>query len=164
MNKVIHVTLDSASIQSAIRELEAYKERLRRKASELAKKLADIGAVNVSLGYARATYTGNKDVDVTVEQLSENKFRIVASGETVLILEFGAGVTYGYGHPQADEFGYGPETYPGQIHAADPRGWYIPKDKGGGHTYGNPPSMTMYLTAKELRERVQEVAREVFST
>ena len=34
---------------------------------------------------------------------------------------------------------------------------------GKHHTYGNAPSMAMYNTAKELRERIEEVAREVFS-
>lgn len=162
MTKVININLfDTDTIDAAIREIEAYRKRVLRKANEIAEKLADIGVVNVSLGYARAIYTGQKDVTVTVEQHGENTYAIVASGGAVLFLEFGAGVTYGYGHPQNDQFGYGPGTYPSNKgHWNDPNGWYTP---GGEHTYGNPPSMTMYLTAKELKDRVQEVAQEVFS-
>lgn len=162
MSKTIHMTLDPASIQSAIREIEAYKKWVLQKTQQLAKRLADMGAVLASIEYSRVPYIGTKDVEVSVEDMGENKFSIVASGETVLILEFGAGITYGYGHPQDDEFGYGPGTYPSDKgHWDDPRGWYIP---GGEHTYGNPPAMAMYLTGKELHDRVLEVAKEVFST
>ena len=164
MSKTIKMTLDPNSIANAIKELRDYQSWLHKKANELAKRLADMGSVNVSLGYSRAIYTGPKDTEVTVEDRGNNTYAIVASGETVLILEFGAGVTYGDGHPQAAEFGYGPGTYPGQTHAMDPRGWYLPKEKGGGHTFGNAPSMTMYQTAKELREDLERIAREVFSS
>jgi hypothetical protein len=154
---------DTASIDKAVSEIKDYAKWVQRKANELAKRLADIGAVNVSLGFARAVYTGEKDITVTVDQQGPNTYAIIASGETVLIVEFGAGVTYGYGHPEpsVDGTAMGPTTYPGQKHAADPKGWWIP---GGEHTYGNPPSMTMYMTAKELRSELERIAREVFST
>lgn len=162
MSKTIKVNvLDPASIQSAIRELDEYKKWIERKTDELVRRLADMGAVNVSLGFSRAIYTGDKNVNVTVEQRGPNSYAIVASGESVLFLEFGSGITYGYGHPQAGEFGYGPGTYPSDKgHWDDPHGWWIP---GGQHTYGNPPSMTMYLTGKELHDRLTEIAKEVFS-
>jgi hypothetical protein len=154
---------DTASIDKAVSEIKDYAKWVQRKANELAKRLADIGAVNVSLGFARAVYTGEKDITVTVDQQGPNTYAIIASGETVLIVEFGAGVTYGYGHPEpsVDGTAMGPTTYPGQKHAADPKGWWIP---GGEHTYGNPPSMTMYMTAKELRSELERIAKEVFST
>ena len=157
---------DPASISRAAQEIREYSKWVQRKTEELAKRLADMGAVNVSLGFSRAVYTGDKDISVTVEQRSSNSYAIVANGENVLIVEFGAGVTYGYGHPEPkiDGIAMGPTTYPGQKHAADPNGWWIPKEKGGGHTYGNPPSMTMYTTAKELRNELERIAREVFST
>lgn len=163
MGKTIKVTLDPKSIDKAIRELMQYEDWLRAKCDELAVRLAQRGAVNVSLGYASTPYTGAKDVSVKVEDYEDGRAAIVASGHTVLFLEFGAGVTYGYGHPQAGEFGYGPTTYPGQKHAADPKGWWFRDKDGLHHTYGNAPGAVMYLTAQELRDRVEEVAREVFS-
>ena len=166
--RTIHIDLmDLGSIQAAMREVEDYRRWLNAKCAELAQKLADMGSVNVSLGYARAIYDGPKDYEVSVEQRGKATYAIVASGMTVLILEFGAGVTYGAGHPQAGEFGFGPGTYPGQEHAMDPNGWFFSDYDGGGRysrrTWGNPPSMTMYLTARDLREHIEEVAREVFS-
>ena len=156
------MSFDPASIQAAIRELESYQRWLFEKAEELARRLADKGLINISLGYGRAIYTGDKDVSVTVEQRSINTYAIVASGETVLILEFGAGVRYGYGHPNPTVNGVqmGPGTYPNaKGHWDDPKGWYTPD---GEHTFGNPPSMTMYETAKGLREELTKIAREVF--
>ena len=151
------------SIDDYIRLLQDYKKQLRAKADLLARKLAEAGAEVVSVQYQVASYLGDKDVDVSVEERGPGSYAIVASGQTVLILEFGAGVTFGYGHPEPGE--YGPGTYPGQKHAMTGRGWYLPKSAGahgGEHTYGNPPSAAMYYTAKSLREVIEQAAREVF--
>lgn len=165
MSKTIAIDiLDASSVDAAVREIQEYAKWVQTKAAELARRLADMGAVNVSLGYARAIYTGDNDITVTVEQTGENSYSVMANGEALLFIEFGAGVTYGYGHPKpsVDGKAMGPGTYPSEKgHWDDPNGWYIP---GGEHTYGNPPSMTMYLTAKDLRNQLEDIAREVFST
>ena len=153
----------NGSIDDIIKGLESYKRSLKVKADALVKALAEAGATNVSLVYATTPYTGHKNADVTVEERGPGKYAIVASGQTVLFLEFGAGVTYGNGHPNQME--YGPGTYPGQTHAMDPGGWYLPKDvfgKSGVHTYGNAPSAAMYQTGKGLREMVEQAAKAVF--
>ena len=165
MSRTITIDIfNPASIDAAVKEIRDYANWVKRKTAELARRLADMGAVNVSLGYSRAVYTGGNDISVTVEQQGENSYAIIANGEAVLFVEFGAGVTYGYGHPQPSVEGtpMGPGTYPSEKgHWNDPNGWWIP---GGEHTYGNPPSMTMYLTAKELRNQLEDIAREVFSS
>jgi hypothetical protein len=158
------MSLNTASIEAAIKEIQSYQEWIKRKTTDFVERLANEGAIQALIGYESADYHGQKDVDVNVEDRGDNTFAIVASGETVLILEFGAGVTYGYGHPLAMQYGMGPGTYPGQKHAFDPQGWWLPPEAGGGHTYGNAPSMTMYNVGKDLRERMVEIAREVFSS
>lgn len=164
MGKTIKVSLNSASVDAAIRQLEAYQRDLERKAKEICRRLADIGLLNASASFFSEFYVGTPDVSISVEERG-NGYAIIADGETVLILEFGAGVTYGYGHPQAGEFGMGPGTYPdGKGHWNDPRGWWLPKEKGGQHTYGNPPTMAMYNTGQDLRKEIERVAREVFAT
>lgn len=154
------------SIDDLFKGLEDYKKSLRAKAAVLAKALAEAGCGAVSITYGVWPYRGPREVDVTVEQRGETSYAIVANGKTVLFLEFGAGVSYSANqHPLAGtiEGGpYGPGTYPGQVHAMDLWGWYLPKEAGGGHTYGNAPSMAMYNTAKSLREVIEEVARGVF--
>jgi len=154
------------SIDEIIKGLEDYKRSLKSKADALVKALAEAGCEAVSITYGAWPYKGSREAEVTVEQRGPAQYAIVASGETVLILEFGAGVSYSaIQHPLAEEMGYGPGTYPGQVHAMDPRGWYLPKSaagRNGVHTYGNAPSMAMYNTGKSLREVVQQVAKEVF--
>ena len=159
--KTIAVSLNGNSLNRAIRQLERYKEELEDKAMEVCERLASRGAVSASLGFARAIYTGLNDASLTVEE-TENGYRVLASGETVLFLEFGAGVTYGYGHPLAGEFGYGPGTWPGKGHWDDPNGWYLPD--GSEHTFGNPPNMPMYNAAKEIESEIIQVVKEVFSS
>lgn len=161
MVKRINVKLSTKSIDSAIAELNAYKRQLPVWIDEICSRLAALGATKVSLGYARAIYTGNKDVTIMVEPIP-NGYAIKARGESVLFIEFGAGVTYGYGHPAAKEYGMGPGTYPSDKgHWNNPGGWWIPKENGGGHTYGNPPAAIMYRTANELRDEVARIVQEV---
>ena len=132
----------------------------------MARRLADLGAVSASLGFSRAIYTGVEDHAISVERVGEATYKVKADGETVLFVEFGTGVTYGYGHPEVGE--YGPGTYPpanpNNPHWDDPHGWWLPKEKGGGHTYGNPPNMPMYNTVKELEQEFESILREVFET
>lgn len=156
-------SLNTESLAKVIKELEDYKVRLKQKVEMLCLRLAEIGAVRVSLGYARAIYSGKKDISVVVEAIP-NGYAIVANGEALLFCEFGTGVTYGYGHPEATQYGMGPGTYPdSKGHWDNPKGWWLPKEKGGGHTYGNPPNAVMYRTARELEQELVQIAREVFS-
>lgn len=131
----------------------------REKANQICERLATIGAVSASLGFSSGIYIGANDVNITVKP-EGNGFSVLANGTSVLFLEFGAGVTMGYGHPQAGEFGFGPGTYPGKGHWDDPNGWYLPD---GRHSYGNPPNMAMYNASKLIQEEVERVCREVLS-
>lgn len=165
MKKILVDVFDIYSIDEAIRQLEQYKESLDSKAEELCRRLADMGAMYAEWNFSGVLYAGDVDYKITVERGEGNTYYINADGETVLFMEFGAGVKHGYGHPQADEFGMGPGTYPeGKGHWDDPRGWWF-KDKSGTkiHTYGNAPGMPMYNAAKDLRKEILAVAREVFN-
>lgn len=153
----------TGSIDDIIKGLEDYKRSLKAKADALVKALADAGCEAVTVTYAGTHYTGPRDVKIEVVPKGEGQYAIVASGQTVLFVEFGAGVYLGSGHP--DPMGYGPGTYPGKGHWDDPNGWYLPKSamgKSGVHTYGNAPSAAMYHTAKSLRQMVEQAAKGVF--
>ena len=104
-------------------------------------------------------------MNVTIEQRGENACAVVATGEATLFIEFGSGYMMGYGHPEPQ--GYGPGTWSdgpnGKGHWDDPNGWYLPKEKGGGKSYGNPPAGAMYSAVKEIELEFERVAREVFS-
>lgn len=160
--KKIVVPLSESGIQKIQDELMVYRKWQEEKARELAERLAALGATVASIRFSRAVYTGKKDVDVTVEALP-NGYKEKADGESVLFIEFGSGVTYGYGHPEAGEFGMGPGTYPdGKGHWDDPKGWYLPKSAGGGHTFGNPPAMPMYEARKAIEQELPRIVKEVF--
>lgn len=160
--KKIVVPLSESGIQKIQDELMVYQKWQEEKARELAERLAALGATVASIRFSRAVYTGKKDVDVTVEELP-NGYKVKADGESVLFIEFGSGVTYGYGHPEAGEFGMGPGTYPnGKGHWDDPKGWYLPKSAGGGHTFGNPPAMPMYEARKAIEQELPRIVKEVF--
>lgn len=162
--KTISMTLAPDSIDKAIKELQDYSKDLKEKAHAISERLASIGATNVSVTYAQAFYDGIRDVDISVEE-TDKGYKILASGETVLFLEFGAGVKYGSGHPLNGEFGMGPGTYnPTSENWKSPYGWWFGGKYGAEHTYGNPPSMAMYNTGKDLKKEILRVAQEVFSS
>lgn len=165
MNITINA-FDKKSFDKAIKQLERYQSDLERKTNELANRLADYGLLLAQVAFEGVPYVGHKEVTVTKEPNGDG-YIIRASGMTALILEFGAGVKLGGGHPQAAEFGMGVGTYPGQRHAFDPNGWYLPRSAGifaGEHTYGNPPAMAMYNAEKDMEREIEQMAREVFNS
>lgn len=159
MAKAIRIELTNNSVTKAMKELRRYKAWVTQKEAELRSRLAMLGATVASIQFSRAIYSGSNDVSVRVDDTGSVAV-IYAEGESVAFIEFGAGATYGYGHPQAGEFGVGPGTYPdGKGHWDDPEGWWY---GSGQHTYGNPPAMAMYRAAQEMTEKITQIAAEVF--
>ena len=89
----IELSLDTKSINKAIKELEKYKRDLENKARLVVEKLAFLGATNASLGYSRAI-TDTNDVEVTAEWINDTTMQVRASGRELLFIEFGTGITY----------------------------------------------------------------------
>lgn len=163
MAKKIAVSLSNDSIKGAVKELRRYARWVTKKEAELRTRLAAIGATAASIQFSRAIYNGSNDVTVRVDNTGSVAV-IYAEGESVAFIEFGSGAKYGYGHPQAGEFGFGPGTYSdgpdGKGHWDNPKGWYYAP---GQHSYGNPPAMAMYKAVQEITEQVTKIAKEVFS-
>lgn len=156
----------TSNADTVIAQLKRYRNGIGTKIHAFIERLGTIGVDTAAVKYRTAQYDGGNDVEVTVEWVNENTLRVVASGESVLFIEFGSGLI-GYGHPQAGDFGYGPGTYSdneslgGKHHWADPNGWYYAHDQ---KSHGNPPSRAMYEAGKEMRSRIVEIAREVFTS
>lgn len=163
MGKKITIDLSAKSIGSAIKEVRKYKLWVETKEKELRMRLATLGATVASVRFSGAIYNGTNDVSVRVDD-DGTTATIYAEGESVAFIEFGSGAKYGYGHPQAGEFGVGPGTYPPTNPENpkwdNPNGWFIP---GGEHTYGNPPAMAMVDAVQRMTEQVTMIAKEVFS-
>lgn len=159
MARKIEIELSNKSINVAMKELRRYSAWVSQKEAELRSRLAMLGATVASIQFSRAIYNGSNDVSVRVDNTGSVAV-IYAEGETVAFIEFGAGATYGYGHPQAGEFGVGPGTYPdGKGHWDNPKGWWY---GSGQHSYGNPPAMAMSAAVREIAENVTRIATEVF--
>lgn len=160
MPKQISIELSTKGINKGIKDLQHYKSWVLAKEAELRTRLAVLGLNVASIQFAEAPYVGKNDVSVRIDDTGSVAV-IYAEGQSVAFIEFGAGAKYGYGHPQAAEFGVGPGTYPdGKGHWDDPKGWWY----GGQHTYGNTPAMAMYLAVQEMTAQLTEIARDVFST
>ncbi|MBO7712423.1 MAG: hypothetical protein J6S85_02570 [Methanobrevibacter sp.] len=107
--------------------------------------------------------------DLSYEFIDNNTVCVKASGEDVLFLEFGTGITYMQEYP-TDE-GFTPIFYAGdwsdneelggKHHWRNPNGWYIPGGHGK-HTYGIAPARAMYEAKKEIKQQIEIIAREVF--
>ena len=163
MAKTIRINgLSEAAINAAAQELRRYAEWVERKETELRTKLAARGLAVASVRFAMADYDGDNDVSVRVDDTGSVAV-IYAEGKAVAFIEFGSGAKYGYGHPQADEFGFGPGTWSdgdeGKGHWDNPKGWWFGESQ---HTYGNPPAMAMNRAVQEMTENVTRIAQEVF--
>lgn len=162
--KVIEFTLTSASIQNAIKELEAFRDSLDDKVDEMLKKLGEIGVQEASIRFTTAMYdAGVKDVHVSLEDI-DGGYCILAEGKAVAFIEFGAGVyhnpgepypnprpdgivgigEYGKGHGKRNAWGFRDAT--GQLHI----------------THGNPAAMPMWYASEEMRKEIVRIFVEVF--
>jgi hypothetical protein len=165
MAKTIRINgISEATIDAAAKELRRYAEWVSQKESELITKLAERGKAVASVKFASAKYDGTNDVSVRVDSTGSVAV-IYAEGEAVAFIEFGSGAREGYGHPQADEHGFGPGTWStgesGKGHWDDPNGWYYTHGK---KSHGNPPAMAMYDAVQTMTAEITSIAREVFGS
>lgn len=164
----IKVRLSPKGIKQAQRELQEYRQALNSRLREFARRLAMEGYEVARLRFSSAAYDGDNDVTVRVE-LNGTKARIIASGKSVLFIEFGTGVAYPE-HPSG-EFAHG--TY-GKGKGKNPNGWAYRGEPGTGgkpipgrdgvyRTKGNPPAEAMWGATTKMAESVERIWREVMS-
>lgn len=177
-NDIIAVTSNGDVVAEQVR---AYMRQLRSKYSKALERIAVIGEGTARVKFANAMYAGKNDVEVEVKRVSSTHYQVIASGETVLFIEFGTGIN----NPELVEpngLTYEHGTY-GKGKGADPNGWvyvgeqgnagkplkYFTKDKdkergeGVFKTYGNPPARAMYDASKDMRKEIARIFREEFS-
>lgn len=159
----------STNVDTVIKQIETYRKLLHNRLERLLERLAMIGATEARVRFSQAMYAGKNDVVISVETVSKSCCQIVAEGQAVLFIEFGTGISNPE-HPQSAEFGYKHGEY-GQGKGMNPKGWvYVGEQGNAGQTLregvyrtkGNPPARAMYDSAKEMREEILRIAREVF--
>lgn len=161
--------------------LARYTRRLRSieyRKQEFLGKLAEIGIETASVSYANAEYDGVNDVVVAPEPywVDDDTLLVSASGKAILFIEFGSGVYNPDGHPFRDRVpGLSARGEYGGGHGKQPFWGFTPRPgttttAGGVRsadgrvviTRGNRSNMAMYHASKAIKERIREIAKEVF--
>lgn len=170
----VHISLNSQSISAGIKQIEEYNRKLQEKADKMVAELANIGLDVARIGFYQAQYDGNNDVQVSIEDKGAAKKAVVATGQAVLFIEFGTGVTYPDDHPQKPSGvlgrgdygkGHGKQTTWAYYGEPGTNGTVITKPNGTQVvlTHGNPSNMAMYNAKERMRQDIQRIAREVFA-
>lgn len=138
--------------------------------------LAQGGAEVAQARFNAAEYPGTNGVAVEVVRDSPTRYRVVASGASVLFIEFGSGVTYPATNPTAAEHGFTPRSW-SETHADAIRrdGLWIYYGQPGGDaspvsgrpsstwwTRGNPSANAMYEAGKDMRQSIADAWRTAF--
>ena len=142
------------------------REYMNDKCIEVSEKLAEIGKIEASKRFYAAPYDDGNDVnDVLVYTEGKGaEFSVVAEGEAVTFIEFGAGIHYNGTEPY-------PEPRPDGIVNIGDYGykqgrkdkWYYTTPDGVKHeTHGTPATMPMYHAGKAIVKAAEEVVAEVF--
>lgn len=171
----MRITLDlndletlSAQCDEAVRELDDLNKRLKQAETEVPQRLADMGRDEAQLRFddAASYYDGdNNSTTVSVEN-GRNKSTVVASGDNVTFLEFGAGVYYN-----------GQDSYPGTRPPGivgigqygkgygnrNTWGYYAGEgdNKTLVRTHGNPASGAMYFAKLKVEDNAVKVIKDV---
>lgn len=177
--KVIKMRLETNSINSAIKELQAYKNSLPGKCEKFIRTLAEYGIQVAQENKGKygtyITFSVSTDPDeysCSGVFLASESGKVVSSWLTadgvksvdvspLLMAEFGSG--WMASNPM-NVSGVGQGTFPGQTHAFDEDGWYWTDTDGNRHhSKGFKPTMPVYKAAMEMRERIVQAAKEAFS-
>lgn len=163
MSKQIKFGLSQREIQSAIKQVEAYKKDLTVKCQRLVEALTAKG-IDIAKFHVRdlgAFYTGELENSIGGYYSPGLGVGIIYAGSWyAFLVEFGSGIRGAESpHPLAGQVGY---VYDVNDHGS--AGWTYFNDRDGRYhwTTGMPSRPFMYLTAKELNAICEKVAKQVF--
>ena len=168
--------LSVKGIESVKRQLLQYKDSLPIKCEKLVSRLLQSG-VEVSQTKINESPLG-KYVTITTDASSDKigcKGILLAKGAVkeqegydpfsiLLSIEFGAGVHFNpTPNPNADKFGLGVGTFPGQVHAFEDTWFYWDENtQEWKPTHGVKATMPMYSADMEIIQNLVKIAKEVF--
>ena len=175
-NKVFESDLSVKGIKALKSQLLQYKDSLPIKCETLVSMLLQSGLA-VSQAKISESPLG-KYVTVTTNISADKmgcKGILLAKGavkeqegyapfSVLLAIEFGAGIHYNpTPNPNADKFGLGVGTFPGQVHAFEDMWFYWDeKTQEWKPTHGVKATMPMYSADMEIIQNVVKIAKEVF--
>lgn len=179
MAKKFSEELSVKGIEAIKRQLLQYNESLTIKCEKLVSRLLQSG-IEVSQSKISESPLG-KYVTVTTNISADKmgcKGILFAKGAVkesegyapffvLLAIEFGSGIHYNpTPNPLSEKMGYGVGTFPGQIHAMNPGGWYFWSEEKQQwiHSYGVKATMPMYSADMEIIQSVLKIAKDVFNS
>ena len=154
----IDLKIQTKSINKIVAYLRAIKRDFDERCEQFVARLAQLGADGAKIDYQAVNYLGDNDVEIDVIKTAEG-YEVVASGRSVIFIEFGSGM--GATHPQADEFDYGSGTWSkrhgiGKFYRDGY--WYY----DGVKLKEQQPAQAMFNASKNMRNQILKIAREVF--
>lgn len=177
MSKKITFGLSVNEVRGALEQIRQYQNELNRKCELLCRKLSaeGIAIARVQIGSSGFGKYIRLSSEISSERAGckaiiymEDSQKIVSQWQTregtqakeispALMLEFGAGLP---AQNPANIPGVGTGTY--GTHGNQPGWWYMDLEGAWHYATGVSPKMPMYNAGKELREKVMEIAEEVF--
>ena len=166
------VDLSVNDIDKAITEIKDYRERLTHRLESLVDKLCHNGIVVARIKVA-ASQGDSSETSVVYDPPNANgdivSATIYLEGKDAIFVEFGAGIAYNTGvqHPLADEFGFGPGTYPSKHppnKAINPGRWIYGHNEDGSPIWsiGTEATMPLYNASETIRNELIQTAIEEF--
>lgn len=165
----IKVSLNTKSIDEAMRQLKEYQNSLPVKLERLRQRVANELAADMRIGFNGAEgefilYEGYQvpSVSVTTENNGDVTL-VIAHGKEAVFIEFGAGVYYNAGGTPHDR-------PPGIVNIGEYGKGYGKRQVWGYYdesgelklTHGTPASMPMYYAVQRILPRIPQIAKEVF--
>lgn len=150
---------DPDSISEAIAKINAYKDKVNKKASIIVDRLSKLGEKVVDEHFIDSGETYNLSCKV-----NGNSSMIIATGENVIFLEFGTG-NYTEDHTDEMETSGLPPIFGGSWSATEGSGVYATRGRWyykGVRYVGTDPMRGFYFASKEIKEKALETAIKVF--
>lgn len=172
MIKTIRVELSAKDIESAIKDVKAYRKEFERKLDKLRIKVAQRIEREALANFAGAVCNdvvsgGTRPAAVEIKiKADTNPALIIASGEDAVFCEFGSGVYHNGSvgsspHPKGAELGFTIGSYGKGFGARRVWGYYKGDDLV--LTRGTPATMPMYNAFKTVCDEISAIAQEVFT-
>lgn len=170
--KVIRISLDTRSIDKAIKEIEKYKLKLRDNIEECRRRIAETISLEAQRNFNMANVDdtimgGSRKANVTVSVNELGTMSIViADGEDAVWCEFGSGVYHNGSagsspNPYGNNLGFTIGSYGKGFGKYKAWGYY-----DDNHdlviTRGTPASLPMYNAVQTVTRQVLQIVREVF--
>ena len=167
---------DQKSIQSAIKQLEQYRDDLPRKCQEICRRLSEEGVrvADAAINSVPIGKTITLTTDINPSKMGCKAIMKMTGRETrtedgrvfytALAIEFSAGVRYANtASPRASDFGMGTGTFPDAKHSWDMEGWYYLGDDGNWHhSFGVQASHPLHSAGMEMRQKIDSIVKAVF--